>query len=539
MNRDVAHLFKKFLEFHQTYESSAKNVNYKSLELWNESVDQFCSSVHAIMISGSRYRSCFFSNMDGDDDRVMVGDDELVDLQQQTVACMGSLLEYDVVDELLVDDEISVNDDDSQSMLMLDQIICSLRNVYRLLHLLGEKYSDEKAKDISRPLKTEKIFKLLLRVMKKFSYTKVVTAHASMAIFQGIRGDATCINLFVQNLGGIPFLLHILLSEATVLLKLSIVRHIHMLLGFQVNQKMVAMLNRINECIRVELESEPENMYNITSNSTIDLVHVFVGMASWCIRSSAFPGESGDDKRADLIEEIFQVLYLVQPTYTGNLAKHVKLSPSQEEKEEVMTQLGILLCEILNLSHQDSRAYRVKLATVTLLMDMPSDYSQYLVLNGGIKQLLDILDYQLSEAVIEKRQKASLSLTPILVVMNKLTSSNSTAKDIVKERIFPTNDSDSENDVHKTGKAQNSPAEKQKNDSSSDRMKPKDAPYGTLRWKLIELMTNIDSYVKRCASELLWNICDENAKEYVNRTGYGNAIHMLSIKGLVQLPSSK
>ena len=168
MNRDVAHLFKEFLEFHQTYESSAKNVNYKSLEQWNESVDQFCSSVHAIMISGSRYRSCFFSNMDGDDDRVMVGDDELIDLQQQTVACMGSLLEYDVVDELLVDDEISVNDDDSQSVLMLDQIICSLRNVYRLLHLLGEKYSDEKAKDISRPLKTEKIFKLLLSIIKVF-----------------------------------------------------------------------------------------------------------------------------------------------------------------------------------------------------------------------------------------------------------------------------------------------------------------------------------------------------------------------------------
>lgn len=66
---------------------------------------------------------------------------------------------------------------------------------------------------------------------------------------------------------------------------------------------------------------------------------------------------------------------------------------------------------------------------------------------------------------------------------------------------------------------------------------PLDAPWGSLRWKLIKLMTSNDSNLKRCASELLWTICGSSDK-FVRRTGYGNAVHMLGIKGLVQLPKS-
>jgi len=52
-----------------------------------------------------------------------------------------------------------------------------------------------------------------------------------------------------------------------------------------------------------------------------------------------------------------------------------------------------------------------------------------------------------------------------------------------------------------------------------------------MRWKLNELMTKIDSKVKRCAAM-------KYKYEYLKRTGYDNESQMLfSIEDLVQLPS--
>lgn len=41
---------------------------------------------------------------------------------------------------------------------------------------------------------------------------------------------------------------------------------------------------------------------------------------------------------------------------------------------------------------------------------------------------------------------------------------------------------------------------------------PRDAPVGTLREKLLRLMTSLDTNVKRCAAELVFTLCDENRK---------------------------
>lgn len=65
-----------------------------------------------------------------------------------------------------------------------------------------------------------------------------------------------------------------------------------------------------------------------------------------------------------------------------------------------------------------------------------------------------------------------------------------------------------------------------------------DAPKGTLRWHMIRLMTWVESNVKRAASELLWSVCDEDSTQFVLRTGFGNAIHFLGMKGFVKLPPS-
>ena len=72
----------------------------------------------------------------------------------------------------------------------------------------------------------------------------------------------------------------------------------------------------------------------------------------------------------------------------------------------------------------------------------------------------------------------------------------------------------------------------------SKNMHPLNAPEGSTRWKLIKLMTYTESNVKRCTGELLWTLCDSNSNEFVLRCGFGNAVHMLSIKGLYKIPAS-
>ena len=60
------------------------------------------------------------------------------------------------------------------------------------------------------------------------------------------------------------------------------------------------------------------------------------------------------------------------------------------------------------------------------------------------------------------------------------------------------------------------------------------APPDSLRGQLIELMTCLDPSIKRYASELLYVLCNEDKSEFVNRTGFGNAIHILQLKGILK-----
>lgn len=62
-----------------------------------------------------------------------------------------------------------------------------------------------------------------------------------------------------------------------------------------------------------------------------------------------------------------------------------------------------------------------------------------------------------------------------------------------------------------------------------------DCPPHTLRHHLVSKMTSIEGegQVSRCAAELLFALCEENKDEFVVRTGFGNAIALLQVKGLL------
>eukprot|EP01039_Chlorochromonas_danica_P009546 gene9546-10551_t len=62
---------------------------------------------------------------------------------------------------------------------------------------------------------------------------------------------------------------------------------------------------------------------------------------------------------------------------------------------------------------------------------------------------------------------------------------------------------------------------------------PKDCPVNTLRYELINLMTSLDTQIKRIVAEFLFALCQKNVNEFVYRTGFGNSVALLQLKGLV------
>ncbi|KAF7643676.1 hypothetical protein LDENG_00235420, partial [Lucifuga dentata] len=56
---------------------------------------------------------------------------------------------------------------------------------------------------------------------------------------------------------------------------------------------------------------------------------------------------------------------------------------------------------------------------------------------------------------------------------------------------------------------------------------------GTLRNKLVRLMTHIDTDVKNSAAEFLFVLCKESVSRFIKYTGFGNAAGLLAARGLL------
>jgi hypothetical protein len=340
---------------------------------------------------------------------------------------------------------------------------------------------------------------------------------ACNVLLHALRGaDSADIDSFIAKSKLIPYLKRNLLRHQPVVNIISIIRIIHVLAGRVPN-----LLKTFDNDWTLEGFSD-KKVYN---GIDLSLKVALIATIAWCVRSQTppFPG-SCTDRRPELLEEILHTLFAMSRSSATN---------SQEE-EDAMTQLGILLCEIIRLPNADMRVYQCKLAAVKLLMEAPPSYTHYLLLNGGIPPLVTILMLQATSLVVEQNRSNSTEdafiILPILAVLLKVCQSSPAAKDIVKLKVFPVDTNDSKNVTSRD-------IESDRTDRSV-RMEAEDAPKGTLRWKLIKLMTWTDTNVKRCASELLWTLCNEDPDEFIRKTGLGNSIHMLSIKGLLNLPKN-
>ncbi|CAM9307825.1 unnamed protein product [Chrysoparadoxa australica] len=242
---------------------------------------------------------------------------------------------------------------------------------------------------------------------------------------------------------------------------------------------------------------------------------------AWCVRLMDPPFPRGEG-RVLLAAEILKLLFYLRSQERDDVVD-----------EECMPFLGQVIVEALHLPHSQLSAYEVKLQVVNLLMFLPQDFASSLLSKGCLPVLVQILELQILAVTIDKAEACS-ALTPILAVLNNIAASSKMAREVLKDTVFPEEcDAAWRKRLEEAAEAKeaagkvNGPSA-----ASKQQMHPVDAPPYTLRGRLIGLMTSLEVTSKRYASELLFNLCDSK-EEFVVRTGLGNAVAMLRIKGLI------
>ena len=158
-------------------------------------------------------------------------------------------------------------------------------------------------------------------------------------------------------------------------------------------------------------------------------------------------------------------------------------------------------------------------------MDSPSTLATFF-LENGLEELTKVLEIQVSNVLDHTTlgDQAVTALMPILVVLHTFSLGNNNFLLKVKEQVFPP---ELEENFWKKAQQESLVHGKVRNAT------PLDAPKGTLRWKLVRLLTWTESHVKRLTSELMMTLCGNDSTELVLRLGYGNVMPLLGLRGLV------
>jgi hypothetical protein len=170
---------------------------------------------------------------------------------------------------------------------------------------------------------------------------------------------------------------------------------------------------------------------------------------------------------------------------------------------------------------QPQTGYECQLTVLPLLMDVPTEAWS---LQEHERVLLTILEKQIDTTMEEQwvDDRAVSALMPVLAVLYKFCVADATFCRSIQLGIFPNSERMISSEEGKEEVAKN--------------MAPLDAPSGTLRWKVIQLLTWPQSFVKRLAGEFLWTLSGNEQQEFVRRVGMGNALPILGLKGLVEMP---
>jgi hypothetical protein len=232
----------------------------------------------------------------------------------------------------------------------------------------------------------------------------------------------------------------------------------------------------------------------------------------------ADPPFPGNDKRAELVMEILRAAYVLR------LGKQIEV--------DFQGLFAKLIAKLLRLEVTTPQCEECRREAIPPLMDATAEaVGQFLLSQDVLLPLWAILEHQVTQVVEQTlvQDSAAAAITPILVVLHNVATHHAGIRQQLKSHIFPDeDDQDSFQDkkrreIEQHGKCRN--------------MKPLDAPVGSLRYKLMQLMTWPQSHIKRFTGELLWSLCEGDAQEFIARVGMGNAVVILGARGLVRLPA--
>lgn len=256
---------------------------------------------------------------------------------------------------------------------------------------------------------------------------------------------------------------------------------------------------------------------------------VILPTLAWCFRADPprFPLGAG---RMPLASVLLKILYLQGASSTVNMEEGL----GGEQGKEQMTFLGQMLRDALFLSNEDLPSYDAKLQVVNLLTLMPPTYASFLAEAGAIPPLVRVLELQLWRNSFGGNGSTAELLAPVLAAVVAVAQAGDLPCTIVKELVFPPGSDITLVTEGVAAVSIENPEVVDANDRAAQekRMRPADAPYGTLRHLLINALTLPEPISKRMAGELLWALCG-GEKEFIRRCGFGAGIGMLRVRGLI------
>jgi Guanine nucleotide exchange factor synembryn len=313
------------------------------------------------------------------------------------------------------------------------------------------------------------------------------------------------------------FLVILIRNDIDMRLRLSIIRNVHNGVSSFPEISTKAVMNAVAETSSTSVQWIEDNGIVTYKLLFRDLAFYLVsGLDSYTTEVAATIDNSEDNfhRNVELLVEILRCSYALR---LGSDSDHTN------QRWHMVIEKALQLDTTTNM-----HVYDCQLAITCVLMENVAFRNA--LSSDSFECLLHILEVQVMIVLQEKYidDRAAAALNPILLVIFKLCTEFPDRRMTTSQRVFPIQECDHDINDNTTLAQEEAPRN----------MAPIDAPEGTLRWNLIQLLTWPNSFVKRLTGELLFLLCHNNQQEFVRRVGIGNAVTTLSLKGLIDLPDS-
>jgi hypothetical protein len=367
--------------------------------------------------------------------------------------------------------------------------------------------------------KSLQMLQLYLSLLRRLGKSdRVLAQHVAQVLFYasynpipGSDADLEAVyDLLMQEDGLLPGLLDCMIHSTITALTLSLIRNLHNILVTFPNGGEYAVQATVNVD---EKELSTLAPWAVELRGPVTFLAALQHIALWALEADpAFPGQV-DDKRAELVVEILRACYVMR--LGSNL--------------QAEGPLAVMILSLLRLDPSDPRCRDCRRACVSLLMDSSGDMAAYMLSQGALTPLHSVWEDQVTEVLHTKmvNEGAAAVLTPILVVLHKYCSASTEMRRLTKLFLFPPEVEAIFQAKYRLELGQH---------GTPRNMSPLLMEKGSLRWKMVQLLTWPQSHVKRFAGELLWVLCDGSSQEFIARFGMGNAVPILGAKGIIPLP---